>query len=85
MILPKYFKHRKFSVEREETDAVYLTEKELHALYRFDLSDNKKLENVRDLFVFGSWVGLRFSDFSNIKAENIVEIPDESGKKDFFI
>ncbi len=71
------FKQKKFSVEREETDAVYLSEKELGNLYKFDFSNNKKLENVRDLFVFGSWVGLRFSDFSNIKLENIVQIEGE--------
>jgi hypothetical protein len=32
------------------------------------------LEQVRDLFVFGAGVGLRFSDFSNIKPDNIVKI-----------
>ncbi len=79
------YKHRKFAVEREDTDAVYLTEKEIDQLYKFDLSGNNKLEKVRDLFVFGSWVGLRFSDFSNIKPENIIEIPDEDGKKEYFI
>jgi integrase len=71
------FKHKKFAVEREETDAVYLTEKELDDLYKFDFRYNKKLENVRDLFVFGAWVGLRFSDFSNIDPENIVLIDGE--------
>ena len=35
---------------------------------------NKKLEEVRDHFIFGAWVGLRFSDFSNIKTENIIQI-----------
>lgn len=68
------FKHKKFSFSEIETDNVYLTERELIDLYRFDLSGNKKLERVRDLFIFGSWVGLRFSDFSNIKPENIVSI-----------
>ena len=32
---------------------------------------------MRDLFVFGAWVGLRFSDFSNIKPENIVKSDDD--------
>ncbi len=71
------FKHKKFAVEREETDAVYLTERELDTLYNFDFSYNQKMENVRDLFVFGAWVGLRFSDFSNINPENIVQIDGE--------
>ncbi len=71
------FRHKKFSYSEVDTDAVYITEKELDILYQFDFAHNKKLENVRDLFVFGAWIGLRFSDFSNIKAENIVEIDGE--------
>ena len=67
------FKHKKFSFSEEETDQVYLTEQELHKLYKFEIT-NKKLEQLRDLFIFGAWVGLRFSDFSNIKPENIVDI-----------
>lgn len=70
------FKHRKFVVDQVDTDAVYLTERELTALYMFDFSSNKRLE-VRDLFVFGAWVGLRFSDYSNVKPENIVRIDGE--------
>lgn len=65
--------NKKFAVARVETDAVYLKEKELVDLYRFDLSGNKRLENVRDLFLFGCFTGLRFSDYSTVKAENIVK------------
>jgi len=65
--------NKKFAVARVETDAVYLKEKELVDLYRFDLSENKRLENVRDLFLFGCFTGLRFSDYSTVKAENIVK------------
>src|SRR5258706_1170280 len=80
------FKHKKFSYAEEETDAVYLTEKEIIALFRFDFSYNKRLEHVRDLFVFGSFTGLRFSDYSNIKPENIVWIENENDNtKDLFI
>lgn len=68
------FKHKKFTVSTVDTDAVYLTETEILALYRFDLSETPKLERVRDLFVFGCFTGLRFSDYSNIRPENVVEI-----------
>lgn len=70
------FKHKKFSFNEEETDHVYLTEAELEKLYRFKIA-NRKLEQVRDLFIFGAWVGLRFSDFSNIKPENIIKIEED--------
>lgn len=70
------FRHSKFSFSEEETDQVYLNEKELHELHKFQ-TGNKKLDQVKDLFIFGAWVGLRFSDFSNIKPENIVNIDGE--------
>jgi len=66
------FKHKKFFVIRKDTDAVFLTVKEIMKLYKFDFTANKKLENVRDLFVFGCFTGLRFSDYSNVKPENII-------------
>lgn len=71
------WRHRKFAAARVETDAVYLSEKELIDLYWFDFSDNPRLEQVRDLFIFGSFVGLRFSDYSNVKPESIVKIENE--------
>jgi len=71
------FKHKKFTVQEEETDAIYLTEHEISTLYKIDLSKNKKLERVRDLFVFGCYVGLRYSDYSTIKPDNIIKIAGE--------
>lgn len=68
------FKHDKFTISEVATDAVYLSENELAKLYSFDFSDHKKLDQVRDLFIFGCYVGLRFSDYSTIKKENIVNI-----------
>ncbi len=68
------FRHKKFAVARIDTDAIYLKEDELMKLYNHDFSEKKKLEAVRDLFIFGCYVGLRFSDYSTIKPENIVTI-----------
>lgn len=71
------FKHKKFVHSEEETEAVYLTEKEIMKLYDLDLTGNKRLEQVRDLFVFACFVGLRFSDYSNVQPQNIVEVDGE--------
>jgi len=68
---------RNFSVLRDATYAVYLKESELVQLYQYDLSANPRLDQVRDLFVFGSFVGLRFSDFSDVRPENIQRIDKE--------
>ena len=68
---------KKFTIPREETHAVYLKEPEIISLYNLDLSGIPRLQQVRDLFVFGCFVGLRFSDFSDVRPENIVEIEKE--------
>lgn len=65
------FKSKKFAVLTMQTDSVYLTYEELKLIQDLDLSKNAKLEKVRDLFLIGCFTGLRFSDFTNIKPENI--------------
>lgn len=58
------------------TDAIYLTEVELGILFNKDLSNNPKLNRVRDLFLIGCFTGLRFSDFTQIQPENIKQTAD---------
>ncbi len=60
------FTHRKFRLGAADTDAVYLNDKEVEELYKLDLSSQKKLERVRDLFVIGCFTGLRFSDLGQL-------------------
>lgn len=72
------FRHEDFNIEEEEKDAVYLTDSEIIKLYRHDFSANKKLERERDRFVYGCFVGLRFSDYSNVGTENIVTLDGET-------
>lgn len=77
--------HKKFKVVWQETDAVYLNDKEILKLYNYDLSKKKKIEQARDLFVFGCYVGLRFSDYSSVQPEHIVKVPIEEGETEYFI
>ncbi len=63
----KFTFYKRFKVLREEADTIYLNEQELQAIYDLDLTDNHRLERVRDLFLVGCWTGLRFSDFTSIK------------------
>ena len=67
------FKRKKFSMPEVDVDAVYLSEKEVIDLYSFKF-ENDRLEQVKDLFVFGCFTGLRFSDYSTVEKENIVNI-----------
>jgi integrase len=62
--------YRKFKVARESIEIVYLTDEELNSLYNFKLKD-KTLDQARDLFCFGCFTGLRFSDIATIEKNNI--------------
>ena len=55
------FQHNHFSAKKKvKIEIVTLTEDELMKLYRMDLSDNTKLERVRDLFCFATFTGHLF-------------------------
>ena len=65
------YKSRRFKVPTETVESIYLNEEELLKIYNHDFSKNKKFEQQRDLFLIGCYTGLRFSDFSQLKIENI--------------
>ncbi len=65
--------YENFKVKKAPTTKIRLTFSELDHLYRMDLSENPKLEKVRDLFLIGAYTGLRFSDFVRISPEHIKE------------
>ena len=69
--------HEDFTAVRQETDAVYLTDTEILHLFNFDLSHKKDLEQAKDLFVFGCYVGLRYSDYSTVHPDYIVKIDND--------
>jgi len=60
-----------FNKPKEDTIAIYLTDYELTKIYNLDLSLDKRLDKVRDLFLIGAYTGLRFSDFSQLRKENL--------------
>lgn len=62
---------REFKKPPETSDAVYVNEKELEKLIELDLSDNPKLDVVRDVFIIGCETGLRFSDFSKLNSDHV--------------
>lgn len=65
------FLKKGFKVPKEDIDNIYLTEEEISILYHLDLSKDEKLDQARDLFIVGCYTGLRFSDFTQLKRENI--------------
>jgi integrase len=66
------FKLPVLKVSWEDVHNVYLDETELAHLWALDLTAKPRLERVRDLFLVGCWTGLRFSDFTKLRPENII-------------
>ena len=66
-----YYQSKQFKAHKVPGFSIYLNEKELTDLYNLDLSSQPHYERVRDLFLVGCWTGLRFSDFTSIKPENV--------------
>ncbi len=68
----KNLAYRKFKKPRlAETDIICLTDEELWRVYNLDLSKNKRLAKVRDVFCIGCFTGLRFSDIAQLKKEDV--------------
>jgi integrase len=63
--------YKGFKLTVKDSDNIYLTEDEIKKMYKLDLSENERLERVRDLFVVGCRTGLRYSDLVTIRKENI--------------
>jgi site-specific recombinase XerD len=72
-----------FKVFNEENDVIHLTNEELMRLYELE-GLPKRLQDVRDVFCFASFTGLRFSDIDKLTSSHIksdfVEIRAEKTK-----
>lgn len=64
-------KYRDFKIKKETLEVIALTNDEFETLYYLDLSGNKKLAQVRDVFCFACTTGLRYSDLAQLKREHI--------------
>ncbi len=86
IIVSPDYKKKSFKVLKEESVTIYLNESELMKMYDIETSPESLnilrkefntdtlplyLAKVRDLFLVGCYTGLRFSDLSQLKKENI--------------
>jgi integrase len=69
--LIRYMDISMFKTIEEQADAIYLNMREIDQIFQIDLSHNRVLEQHRDLFVLGCYTGLRFSDFSVIRTNDV--------------
>ncbi len=80
------YKSRRFIVDKEETENIFLNDNELVEMYELDLTDIPKLDNARDLFLIGCYTGLRFSDYQELDLkkltkENTLEVRQKKTQK----
>lgn len=63
--------YKAFKLKKEPLEVIALTDTEFQALYSLDLSAVKRLDKVRDIFIFSCCTGLRYSDLKQLKHEHI--------------
>ena len=63
--------YKNFKIKKEETEVIALNNEEFESLFYLDLSGNKKLCQVRDVFCIACSTGLRYSDTKQLKREHI--------------
>lgn len=61
----------KCPVLKEETLSIALTEDEVNAIAKVDLSKHRRLEPYRNQFVLMCWTGVRYSDLDKLTYDNI--------------
>ena len=66
-----------YRIRPEIKERGYLTEDELRRMIDCRL-DDRKLDVVRDLFVFAAFTGLSYIDIKNLTADKIITFPDGS-------
>ena len=68
-----FLHNSRFLTKDIEVDNIALSENELQELENLDLSNDKRLEQVRDLFLVACYTGQRFSDLNKINQSNIID------------
>lgn len=64
--------YKDYSIKKQKLEVIALEQSELDALINIDLSNNKRLDRVRDIFVFSASSGMRYSDTAMLKREHII-------------
>lgn len=64
------FRKKSFRRLGEETEIIFLKYEELMRLFKLKLNSESQ-RHIRDMFCFGCFTGLRFSDIKNLRPENV--------------
>lgn len=70
---------RKYKIKSVENKHTHLSPDELYKIEKLSLGDKYvRLEKTKDAFLFCCYAGMRYSDFVNLTAENIVKIQKDT-------
>lgn len=70
---------RKYKIKSVENKHTHLSPDELYKIEKLNLGDKyERLEKTKDAFLFCCYAGMRYSDFVNLTAENIVKIQKDT-------
>lgn len=70
---------RKYKIKSVENKHTHLSADELYKIEKLSLGDKyARLEKTKDAFLFCCYAGMRYSDFVNLTAENIVKIQKDT-------
>jgi integrase/recombinase XerD len=70
--------YQQYKLSFPQANREYLTKVELEKIMDVDLSNNKTLAKVRDIFLFSCYTGLRFQDAMDITMDNLIDVDGEA-------
>lgn len=69
--LMENYPYRNFKLDKPKSKNTALSLEELNKIVEVDLKGNRRLEEIRDKFLFACYTGLRFGDMSKLKWDNL--------------
>lgn len=61
-----------YSIKRDHTDIIYLTQFEVNKILSLQLSEEPSLDRARDCFVFQIFTGQRYSDLKGLRSSDLM-------------
>lgn len=68
----------KFKVKTVPAKKIYLTEPEIRRIEELDFSHDYELEKARDVYLYGIYTGMRYSDIAALRKQDVVKQEDGS-------
>lgn len=68
----------KFKVKTVPAKKIYLTEPEIRRIEELDFSHDYELEKARDVYLFATYTGIRYSDVAALRKQDVIKHEDGS-------